>query len=113
MHRSCMKIDLHGLNDRDRWPLSMDATSMCYFSPIRWKGKEKKKTDETFCCKKKKKKRVSKLIDRSKIARVLISLIFPKRKKKKKNGLNNGMNKLLHLSSSIDRRGNKLRGKKN
>lgn len=50
VHRSCMKIDLHGLNDRDRWPLSMDA---CAIFP------KKEEMDRAL-----KKGRVLKLIDR-------------------------------------------------
>lgn len=46
-----MKIDLHGLNDRDRWPLSMDA---CAIFP-------KKEEMDRACLKK---ERVLKLIDR-------------------------------------------------
>lgn len=45
-----MKIDLHGLNDRDRWPLSMDA---CAIFP------KKEEMDRAL-----KKGRVLKLIDR-------------------------------------------------
>lgn len=61
----------------------------------------------------KKKKKTSFEINRSIENCPCFNIADLSKKKKKKNGLNNGMNKLLHLSSSIDRRGNKLRGKKN
>lgn len=57
-----MKIDLHGLNDRDRWPLSMDAYAIF----------PKKEEMDRACLK----KGVLKLINRSKIGRFEYSLIF-------------------------------------